>query len=118
MSTIATLYQEGTRNQKFDYKMNGVKTESVQYAEDLGVMLASNLEFSRQCKDTVGKANRMPDFIKRNFPFKIKDIILPLYISLVRPQLEYVVQFWSPNHTKGIAKLEAVQRRTTKVIIP
>ena len=106
----------GTRNQKFDYEMNGVKLDSVQCVKDLGVSIASNLKFSRQCKDAAGKANRMLGFINRNFSFKNKDIILPLYISLVRPHLEYAVQFWSPHHTKDIAKLEAVQRRATKMI--
>ena len=52
----------------------------------------------------------MLGFINRNFSFENKDIILSLYISLVRPHLEYAVQFWSPHHTKDIAKLEAVEK--------
>ncbi len=96
--------------------MNGVKLDSVQCVKDLGVSITSNLKFSQQCKDASGKANRMLDFINRNFSFKNKDIILLLYTSLVRPHLEYAVQFWSPHHTKDIAKLQAVQRRTTETI--
>ncbi len=82
----------GTRNQNFDYETNGVKIESVQCVKYLGVTIASNLQFSEQCKDAAGKANRMLSFIKRNFSFKNKDIFLPMYISLVRPHLEYAVQ--------------------------
>ncbi len=39
-----------------------------------------------------------------------------MYISLVRPHLEYAVQFWSPHHARDIAKLEAVQLKATKMI--
>ncbi len=69
----------GTRNHKFDYEMNSVKLDSAQYVKYLGVLIASNLEFSQQCKDAASKANRMLGFINRNFSFKNKDIIiLPL----------------------------------------
>ncbi len=80
--------------------------------QDLGVSFASNLKLSQQCKDAVSKANRILGFIKMNFSFKNKYTILPLYISLVRPHLEYAVQFWS-HHTKDIAKLEAVYEDIT-----
>ncbi len=76
--------------------MNGIKFESVQCVEDLGATIASSLKFSQQCKDVADKANRMLGFINRNF-FKNKDIILPLFINLVGPHLEYAVQFWSPH---------------------
>ncbi len=75
------ILQVGTRNQKFDYEMNGVKLDSVQYVKDLGVSTASNFKVSRQCKDAASKANRMMGFINSNFSFKNKDMILPLYIG-------------------------------------
>ncbi len=101
---------------KKEYEMNGTKLESVQCVKDLGASIASSLKFSQQCKEATGKANRMLGFINRNISFKTKDIILPLYTSLVGPHLEYAVQFWAPHHVRDVAKLEAVQRRATKMI--
>ncbi len=73
--------------------MNGTKIESVQCVKDLGVSVASSLKFFQQCKDATGKANRMLDFINRNISFKTKDLILPIYTSLVRQHLEYASNF-------------------------
>ncbi len=80
--------------------MNGTKIESLECVNDLGVAIASNLKFSQQCKDAAGKAYRMLGFINRNFSLKNKDVILPLYISIVRLHLDFAVQFWAPHLAK------------------
>ena len=54
--------------------------------------------------------------IKRNFVDRSKDIILPLYKSLVRPHLQYCCQVWCPHYKKDIKLIEGVQRHATKLV--
>ncbi len=76
------ILQVGARNKKFEYEMNDTKRERVQCVKDLGVTVASSLKFSQQCKDAVGKASRMLDFINRNLSFKNKGVIHRLRLCI------------------------------------
>ena len=61
-------------------------------------------------------ANRLLGFIARNFNYKSTELMLPLYKSIVRPHLEYAVQFWSPHLHRDIDKMERVQIKARKMI--
>ena len=106
----------GNKNINFPYNMGGNNLSVTAEQKDLGIIVDNKLKFSKQCVEASKKANKMLGFIARTFEYRSKDIILPLYKSLVRPHLEYAVQCWSPHYVKDITVLERVQRRATKLI--
>ncbi len=96
--------------------MNGMELSVTNTEKGLEVMIIDNLKPSNQCSKAVKTANKLVGFIGRTFEHKSEKVILTLYNSLVRPLIEYCVQFWSPYYRKDIDKLERVQRRVTKII--
>lgn len=106
----------GNSNPRVSYTMENAPIKCVEREKDLGVVISTDLKQSNQCSEVVKTANKLIGFIGRSFSFKTEKIILTLYNSLVRPHLEYNVQFWSPYYKKDIEKLERIQRRLTKMI--
>ena len=84
--------------------------------KDLGLTISADMKVSEQCGIAAAKGNQILGLIRRNIVYKEKELIIPLYKTIVRPHLEYCIQTWRPYRKKDIDMLERVQRRATKMI--
>ena len=94
----------GRNNMKSNYNKSNQQLPTTDQQRDLGIITTKNLKWQKQTEKSCKIANRVLGFIARNFRYKNKQLILPLYKSLVRPHLEHAVQFWSPHLRRDIDK--------------
>ena len=106
----------GRSNTDRKYTVNGRTLKNIDSQRDLGVQVHSSLKVAMQVEKVVKKAYGMLAFIGRGSEFKNWQVMLQLYRTLVRPHLEYSVQFWSPHYQKNVEALEMVQKRFTRVL--
>ena len=76
----------------------------------------NSLKFSVHAARAASKANQILGLIRRSFVHLDIPLMRQLYISMVRPHLEYGNVIWHPQFKKDKEILENVQHRATRLV--
>jgi hypothetical protein len=86
--------------------------DRVSSINDIGVIMDVKMTFSEHVDVMVGKAFAMLRFIRRiSLEFRDPYTLKSLYMSLVRPKLEYASCVWNPFYDVCVDRVDRVQRR-------
>ena len=110
-----------TRRRKkieYPYNLKDKTLESSEHERDLGVWISNNLKWRKQVLEQCSKANKLLGFVKRSTRnITNQSARRTLYLTLVRSQVGYATQVWSPQSVELISQLERIQRRASKYIL-
>ena len=101
---------------EYEYTVGPMMVRTSNQERDIGIEIDDKLSFADHINSQVKKANSKAGWLRRTFQFLTPDIFRPLYMGIVRNNLEYAVPVWSPYHKTLIDKIESVQERATKML--
>ena len=108
----------GRKNKSHKYVMKeGSDMQTLQTTEgekDLGVIVDLDLNFEKHIVEKVKKANSISGLLMRTITYKTKDIMVPLFKTLIRPILEYANATWCPYLRKHIDMIEVYRGGSQK----
>ena len=107
------------RNPNNVYKIGDVQIKQVTSHRDLGVTMDDSLTFKPHIKKCVYEAMRVCNVIRRCFSTKTNAFRRQLFITFVRPKVEFANIIWSPtgNNVGSAKDIEKVQRKYTKQMV-
>ena len=106
----------GHGNPRHAYAMQNMDLATTEEERDLGVITSSKLKPSAQCNKAAKTAQSVLGQLARAFHFRDHYIFVQLYITYVRPHLEFAVRAWSPWTVADREVPQQVQQRAVRMV--
>ena len=100
----------------FPYKLSSSHLKFSLSQSDFGVVIHRQLKFHSHINKVVGNGGAMMTISLASTVCRLKDFMLDLYMSSIRPKIEYASSVWYVGYKGDDEKLESVQRRWTRHI--
>ena len=107
------VYEEGSGSGSH---IDGVELKLVKSHRDLGVIVDHTLKFHSHVSSLVNKASGLSNQLLRGTVNRTSEFMLRLFISHIRPLLDYCSTVWSMGYVGDLKRLESVQRKWTREI--
>ena len=114
---LSVLYLGSVIQTDFDYHIANIALSTVDSVRDLGVVFSSDLKFKSHIASVSQKSGYVCSTIFRNFVTRSRPFLVSMFITYVRPILEYNSFVWSPQYVIDIDRIESVQRSFTRVVL-
>ena len=98
------------------YFISGEEVKFVSSCKDLGITVDKSLKFHVHVGVVVGRAGAMMGELLRSTVCRSKEFMIVLYVSHIRPILDYCSSVWNVGYLGDLRRLEAVQRRWTREV--
>ena len=99
-----------------NYQLQGKPLQFVCSQKDLGVVVDTSLRFHQHIKAVAAKAGGLANSLLRSTVCRTPEFMVSLFISHVRPILDYASCVWNTGYVGDSKLLESAQRRWTKQI--
>ena len=99
------------------YFINGRELQLVKSHRDLGIAVDSSLKFHIHINGVVWKASGLAGQLLRGTVCRSRCFMVTLFVSHIRPILDYCSTLWNLGYLSDVRRLEGVQRRWTKEVV-
>ena len=98
------------------YSINNIPLQFADAHPDLGIKIENSLKFHGHIRCKANMAGALVSNLLCSTVCREPQFMVNLYISYIRPQLEYGSQLWNMGYVGDIQTIEKIQRRWTRAI--